>query len=51
MPQAKNLTESELKIVLVFIDKGRHSKRNRLMVLLSHWAGMCVGEIASLATH
>lgn len=48
MPQAKTMTESEIKIVLAVIDKGRHSKRNRLMVLLSHWAGMRVGEIASL---
>lgn len=48
MPQAKTLTESELKIVLAVIDKGRHPKRNRLMVLLSHLAGMRVGEIASL---
>jgi len=48
MSQAKTLTENELKIVLAVIDKGRNSKRNRLMVLFSHWAGMRVGEIASL---
>ena len=48
MSQAKTLTENDLKIVLAVIDKGRNSKRNRLMVLFSHWAGMRVGEIASL---
>lgn len=48
MAQAKTLTESELKIVLAVIDKGRNPKRNRLMILLGHWAGMRVGEIASL---
>lgn len=48
MSQAKTLTENELKIVLAVIDKGRNSKRNRLMILFSHWAGMRVGEIASL---
>ncbi len=48
MPQAKTLTESELKIVLAVIDSGRNSKRNRLMLLLAHWAGMRVGEIAAL---
>ena len=48
MAQAKTLTESELKIVLAVINTGRNPKRNRLMVLLAHWAGMRVGEIAAL---
>ena len=48
MSQAKTLSESELKIVLAIIDKGRNPKRNRLMVLLSHWAGMRVGEVAAV---
>lgn len=48
MSQAKTLTENELKILLAVIDKGRNPKRNRLMVLFSHWAGMRVGEVAAL---
>ena len=48
MSQAKTLSESELKIVLAVVDKGRNPKRNRLMLLLSHWAGMRVGEVAAV---
>ena len=48
MSQAKTLTENELKIVLALVAQGRHAARNRLMILLSHWSGMRVGEIAAL---
>ena len=48
MSQAKTLTENELKIVLAIVAQGRHAARNRLMILLSHWSGMRVGEIAAL---
>jgi integrase/recombinase XerD len=48
MPQAKTLSERELKIVLAVVAQGRNSARNRMMVLLSHWGGMRVGEIAAL---
>ena len=48
MSQAKTLTENELKIVLAIVAQGRHAERNRLMILLSHWGGMRVGEIAAL---
>lgn len=48
MAQAKTLTSKELKILLATIAEGRHSARNRLMILMSVWAGMRVGEIASL---
>lgn len=48
MPQAKTLSESELKIALAVIAQGRHSARNRMMVLLSHLGGLRVGEIAAL---
>ena len=48
MSQAKTLTENELKIVLAIVAQGRHATRNRLMILLSHWSGMRVGEIAAL---
>lgn len=48
MPQAKTLNESQIKIVLSVINSGRNSHRNRLMFLLSYWAGMRVGEIAAI---
>jgi integrase/recombinase XerD len=48
MSQAKTLTEHELKILLAVISQGRNVKRNRLMMLMSYWAGMRVGEIAAL---
>lgn len=48
MKQAKVLTEQELKRVLVVCEAMQNGKRNRIAVLLSHYAGMRVGEIASL---
>jgi integrase/recombinase XerD len=48
MPQAKTLSESQLKIALAVIAQGRNPERNRIMVLLSHYGGMRVGEIAAL---
>jgi integrase/recombinase XerD len=48
MPQAKSLSEIELKRVLAVAANGRNAARNRAMLLTSHWAGMRVGEIAAL---
>lgn len=48
MKQAKVLTDAELKRVLAVIAQGKHAARNRLLVLLSHYAGLRVGEIATL---
>ena len=48
MKQAKVLTEAEQKRLLAVIANERHSERNRLAVMLSHLAGLRVGEIASL---
>lgn len=48
MKQAKVLTEQELKRVLVMCEAMQNGKRNRIAVLLSHYAGLRVGEIASL---
>lgn len=48
MKQAKVLSDAELKRVLAVVASGKHSQRNRLAVLLSHYAGLRVGEIASL---
>ena len=48
MKQAKTLTAAELRRVLDYIATRKHAARNRALVLCSHWAGMRVGEIASL---
>jgi integrase/recombinase XerD len=48
MPQAKVLTDKELKIVLATVAQGRHAARNRALILTSFWTGMRVGEIAAL---
>ncbi len=48
MKQAKVLTDMEMKRLLAVIANGRHAERNRLAVLLSHLAGLRVGEIAAL---
>lgn len=48
MPQAKTLTDKELRIVLATVAQGRHAERNRALVLMSFWAGLRAGEIAAL---
>jgi integrase/recombinase XerD len=49
MSQAKVLSELELKRVLAVVQQsGKHASRNRLVVLLTHLAGLRAGEIAAL---
>ena len=48
MAQTKVLNEQELKRVLAVVGQMKHSKRNRLLVMLSFLAGMRAGEIAAL---
>lgn len=48
MPQARTLTPRELRRVLDHVAARKHAPRNRLMLLLTHWAGMRVGEVAAL---
>ena len=48
MKQAKVLNEQELKRVLAVVASRTHGPRNRLAIMLSHFAGMRVGEIAAL---
>jgi integrase/recombinase XerD len=48
MKQAKVLSEQELKRVLALVQQGRHGARNRVALMLSHFAGLRVGEIAQL---
>ena len=48
MAQAKTLSETEFDRLLSTIRKTRYSKRNTVMIQLTDWAGMRVGEVALL---
>lgn len=48
MAQAKTLTERDLKRLLDLIRVRKHAWRDRLMLLMTTWAGMRVGEVAAL---
>lgn len=48
IPQAKTLSPKELRSTLDSIASNPHSARNRLMLLMTRWAGMRVGEVAAL---
>lgn len=48
MRQARVLTESEFKRLLAVVAQTKHAERNRLAFMLSHLAGLRVGEIAGL---
>lgn len=48
MKQAKVLDDAELKRVLAVAAQGKHAARNRMALLLSHYSGLRVGEIATL---
>ncbi len=46
--QAKTLTQQELRRVLDYIATRPHAARNRAMLLMTHLAGVRVGEVASM---
>lgn len=48
MRQARVLTEVEFKRLLAVVAQTKHADRNRLAFMLSHLAGLRVGEIAGL---
>ena len=49
MAQAKTLKPAELRQVLGYIATStKHAARNRTMLLMTHWAGLRVGEVAAL---
>lgn len=48
LKQARVLSNAEMKRVLALCGASKNGKRNRIAVLLSHYAGLRVGEIASL---
>jgi integrase/recombinase XerD len=48
MAQAKTLATDELAKVLAYVGTKKHAARNRCMILLTHYAGLRVGEVACL---
>ena len=48
MSQARVLNPTELRRVLDYVATRRHSARNRAALLLTHYAGMRVAEVAAL---
>ena len=48
MKQARVLNRADLKRVLTVAAANRHGQRNTMAIMLSHYAGLRVGEIASL---
>jgi integrase/recombinase XerD len=48
MAQARALNTAEMEQVLAHVNAGRHAHRNCCFILLTHLAGMRVGEVASL---
>lgn len=47
MPQARTLTEKELKLLLLFVATRKHAARDRAMLLMTYWAGMRIAEVAA----
>ena len=48
MSQAKTLNHKELRRVLDYVATRPHAARNRLMLQMTHLAGMRIGEVAAL---
>ena len=48
MTQAATLTQQQLQRVLDYTRTRRHFKRNRVIILLTHYAMLRVGEVAAL---
>jgi integrase/recombinase XerD len=46
--QAKTLDERQLQRLLEFVAKTKNAKRNRAILLLTHLAGMRIGEVSAL---
>lgn len=48
MAQAKTLTPAEIEQLFSHINTRKYAARNRSMMLLTHWAGLRIGEVAGL---
>lgn len=47
MGTARTLSEKELKLLLLYIATRKFAARDRAMMLLTHWGGMRIGEVAA----
>ncbi len=47
MTQARTLNEKELNLILLYVKTRKHAARDRAMILMTHWAGMRIGEVAA----
>ena len=45
MAQARTLSAAEFEQLLAHIDTRKYAVRNRCMMLLTHWAGLRIGEV------
>lgn len=48
MAQAATLSHKQLQRVLEYLKTRRHYRRNRTIILLTHWSMLRVGEVAAL---
>ena len=48
MAQARTLSAAEFEQLLAHIDTRKYAVRNRCMMLITHWAGLRIGEVACL---
>jgi integrase/recombinase XerD len=48
MAQARTLNDKELNLLLLYVNTRKHAARDRAMLLMTHWAGMRVGEVAAV---
>ena len=48
MKQARTLNDKELRNLLAIVARRKYALRDRNMLLLAHWAGMRIGEVAAL---
>lgn len=48
MKQARVLTDAEFKRLMAVVSQRKHAARDKLAIMLSHFAGLRVGEIAAL---
>ena len=47
MAQARTLNDKELNLLLLYVNTRKHAARDRAMLLMTHWAGMRIGEVAA----
>lgn len=48
MKQARTLNQKELNLLLLYINTRKHATRDKVMVLMTYWAGMRIGEVAAI---